>query len=150
VHSHLFCLSLLAYFASLCVCVCMQSVKQKSFDHISAIYNLLVDKLEKQHHHHMLQHPQLTSITATIPSYSYPQRKASITTGNLLASKLCQKRKSCHTFAGVVDRNQVCDDDNYTGSPLVSMPHIPTSLLLNDSQLLEKVLLTFNQMYHNA
>lgn len=89
--THTFCLISLAYFASLCVYMCMQSVKQKSFDHISAIYNLLVDKLEKQHHHHMLQQPQLTSISATIPSYSYPQRKASITTGNPLASKICQK-----------------------------------------------------------
>lgn len=87
----------------------------------------------------MLQQPQLTSISASIPSYSYPQRKASITTGNL-KTEMIKDCKSCHTFAGVVDRNQVCDDDNYTGSPLVSMPHIPTSLLLNDSQLLEKVL----------
>jgi serine/threonine-protein kinase SIK3 len=45
------------------------SVKQKRFDHISAIYNLLVDKLERQPQPPRLLLPQ-------------PQRKASITTGS--------------------------------------------------------------------
>ncbi|XP_059482421.1 serine/threonine-protein kinase SIK3-like isoform X2 [Neocloeon triangulifer] len=96
----------------------IQSVKQKNFDHISAIYHLLVDKLEKQQRHHLM-HQQTSLSSISTPVAPQPQRKASITTG-------------------VVDRSPASEDDSSGGSPLVSMPHIPTSLLLNDSQLLEK------------
>jgi hypothetical protein len=47
-----------------------------------------------------------------------------------------------YLFTGVVDRSPVSDlEFEQGGSPLVSMPAIPVIHLLNDSQLLEKVLL---------
>jgi hypothetical protein len=46
---------------------------------------------------------------------------------------------------GVVDRSPVSDlEFEQGGSPLVSVPAIPVVHLLNDSQLLEKVLLHFS------
>lgn len=50
-----------------------QSVQDKSFDHISAIYHLLVDKLEHR------------SQGGTSRPIGLMQRKASITTGTLKA-----------------------------------------------------------------
>ncbi|CAB3372690.1 Hypothetical predicted protein [Cloeon dipterum] len=98
----------------------IQSVKQKNFDHISAIYHLLVDKLDRQQHQLLMrQQTSLSSLSAAISPQPQPQRKASITTG-------------------IVDRSPASEDDSSGGSPLVSMPQIPASLLLNDSQLLEK------------
>ncbi|XP_023703569.1 serine/threonine-protein kinase SIK3 isoform X4 [Cryptotermes secundus] len=88
----------------------LKSVHSNSFGNISAIYHLLVDKLERQ---------DLTRSSSNIPLVA-TQRKASITTG-------------------VVDRSPVSDlESEQGGSPLVSMPAIPVLHLINDSQLLEK------------
>jgi hypothetical protein len=47
-------------------------------------------------------------------------------------------------YTGVVDRSPASDlEFEQGGSPLVSVPAIPVVHLLNDSQLLEKVLLQF-------
>ncbi|XP_067138239.1 serine/threonine-protein kinase SIK3-like isoform X2 [Centruroides vittatus] len=50
----------------------IQSVKEKNFDNISAMYHLLQDKISKQHKNHG---------NTSQPVVSQPQRKASITTG---------------------------------------------------------------------
>ncbi|XP_049838712.1 serine/threonine-protein kinase SIK3 isoform X1 [Schistocerca gregaria] len=88
----------------------VQSVRNHGFDHISAIYNLLVDKLEKRR-----------LISSSMGSLPVIQRKASITTG-------------------VVDRSPVGDGETEqgAGSPLVSMPTIPAVFLLEDPESLEK------------
>ncbi|PSN34704.1 hypothetical protein C0J52_19023 [Blattella germanica] len=93
--------------------VVLKSVHSNSFGNISAIYHLLVDKLEKQELKRSTQNSGSIPMVAT-------QRKASITTG-------------------VVDRSPVSDlESDQAGSPLVSLPAIPIVHLLNDSQLLEK------------
>ncbi|XP_068081094.1 serine/threonine-protein kinase SIK3 isoform X2 [Anabrus simplex] len=91
----------------------IKSVQADSFNHISAIYHLLVDKLEKRD---VVRNPSQNSL----PLQS-AQRKASITTG-------------------VVDRSPVNETETeQSGSPLVSMPAIPAVYLLEeDSQQLEK------------
>nr|CAD7259117.1 unnamed protein product [Timema shepardi] len=92
----------------------IQSVQLQSFDHISAIYHLLVDKLKSNE-------KGTDAVTPTCNMSFFPsQRKTSITTG-------------------VVDRSLTSESNiEQIDFPLVSLPAIPAIYLLNDSQFLEK------------
>nr|CAD7408312.1 unnamed protein product [Timema poppensis] len=91
-----------------------RSVQLQSFDHISAIYHLLVDKLKSNE-------KGTDAVTPTCNMSFFPsQRKTSITTG-------------------VVDRSLTSESNiEQIDFPLVSLPAIPAIYLLNDSQFLEK------------
>nr|CAD7423082.1 unnamed protein product [Timema monikensis] len=91
-----------------------RSVQSQSFDHISAIYHLLVDKLKSNE-------KGTDAVTPTCNMSFFPsQRKTSITTG-------------------VVDRSLTSESNiEQIDFPLVSLPAIPAIYLLNDSQFLEK------------
>ncbi|KAK3913599.1 Serine/threonine-protein kinase SIK3 [Frankliniella fusca] len=86
----------------------IQSLQEKTFDHISAIYHLLVDKLEQR------------SQNGPTRPIGLMQRKASITTGVVDRSPL----NEFEPFAP-------------TNSPLMSMPIIPDECTFSNSQLLE-------------
>ncbi|XP_026279659.1 serine/threonine-protein kinase SIK3 isoform X2 [Frankliniella occidentalis] len=86
----------------------IQSLQEKNFDHISAIYHLLVDKLEQR------------SQGGPARPIGLMQRKASITTGVVDRSPL----NEFEPFAP-------------TNSPLMSMPVIPDECTFSNSQLLE-------------
>nr|CAD7589724.1 unnamed protein product [Timema genevievae] len=91
-----------------------RSVQSQSFDHISAIYHLLVDKLKSNE-------KGTDAVTPTCNMSFFPsQRKTSITTG-------------------VVDRSLTSESNiEQIDFPLVSLPVTPAVYLLNDSQFLEK------------
>ncbi|XP_034233875.1 serine/threonine-protein kinase SIK3-like isoform X2 [Thrips palmi] len=86
----------------------LQSIQERRFDHISAIYHLLVDKLEQR------------SQGGVSRPVGLMQRKASITTGIVDRSPLSE----FEPFAP-------------TNSPLMSMPINPDECTFSNSQLVE-------------
>ncbi|XP_063218746.1 serine/threonine-protein kinase SIK3-like isoform X2 [Bacillus rossius redtenbacheri] len=95
--------------------IIQQSVQSRTFDHISAIYHLLVDKLKNKE-----KQLAMCSDSSAIQSAT-SQRKSSITTG-------------------VVDRSTVCESEAEPSDLLlVSVPGIPMwNAQFGDSQFLDK------------
>ena len=67
------------------ICLIFQSVKSCAYDHHSAIYHLLLDKLKKHPKTLMNKLPNMEGVP-NLPMATRTQRRSSITTG---VGKLC-------------------------------------------------------------
>lgn len=125
----------------------LQSVREKCFDHFSAIYHLLLDKLKS--------HQRASLLSQNLPVIQ-PQRKSSITTGvgespffYFLDSSfpLLGLRNSYLFFLmAVVERSPPSDsgtesEPSLVPSPVLTFSPIPVLHLVSENQSLEKVII---------
>ncbi|XP_076366939.1 serine/threonine-protein kinase SIK3-like isoform X1 [Tachypleus tridentatus] len=95
----------------------IQSVQGKYFDHCSAIYHLLLDKLKG--------HQRTTLLSHNLPVTTHPQRMTSITTG------VVEKNPLASEIGIEGDRKSTC-------SPMLPASIVPLWQLLSENQNLEK------------
>ncbi|XP_071441938.1 serine/threonine-protein kinase SIK3 isoform X2 [Hetaerina americana] len=112
--------------------VIYKAVYQNGFDNVSAIYHLILDKLEKKG----LERKRRRGISPPTPSSSPPRATPSPPCLPSPTLPMSQRRASITT--GVVDRSPVESEVSAGGgssSPLAAMPVV---CILDDSQFLEK------------